>query len=82
MLDLEADMVSRSIYWLHAAATGFSAILFFVCYHPPGFEQLSQTKRKREQVKNIDYIGFALYASGLISLLLALSMSHLCLDTT
>lgn len=62
----------RWIYWLHAITTSFSALLFYFCYHTPGFEQLARGMSKKRQLKNIDYIGFALYAGGLVSLLLGL----------
>lgn len=71
------DLKWRWIYWLHAITTSLSALLFYLCYHTPGFEQLARGMSKKQQLKNIDYIGFALYAGGLVSLLLGLGKCHL-----
>lgn len=60
------------MYWLCAITTGTSVVLFVTCYFPPGFEQLTHGMSKKEQWKNIDYVGFALYAGGLVGLLLSL----------
>ncbi|KAJ3547072.1 hypothetical protein NM208_g1696 [Fusarium decemcellulare] len=60
-------------YWLHAITTGLSGVLFIFCYHPPNFEQLGQGTSKRQHLKHVDYVGFALYAGGLVCLLLGLT---------
>lgn len=62
----------RWVYWLNAITVGTSLILFLTCYFPPNAEQLGHRASKLEQAKQIDYVGFFLYAGGLISLLLAL----------
>ncbi|CAI6290664.1 unnamed protein product [Periconia digitata] len=50
-----------------------SIVLFVFCYHPPDFKQLQRGTTARQQLKRIDYGGFALYSGGLVCLLLALS---------
>ncbi|KAF2652922.1 fungal trichothecene efflux pump [Lophiostoma macrostomum CBS 122681] len=62
----------RSIYWLGAASTGTSVLLFALCYFPPGFEQLTHGKSRKQQIKDLDYVGFFLYALGLIGIMLSL----------
>ena len=65
---------SRWIYWVHAITTGTSALLFLLCYRPPGHKHLAKSMgNKMDIVKHIDYVGFALYGGGLTSLLLGLS---------
>ncbi|OAA57978.1 siderophore iron transporter [Niveomyces insectorum RCEF 264] len=64
----------RALYWLDTITVGVSLILFALCYFPPGFNELQTgTFSKRTQLRRIDYGGFALYAGGLVCLLLALS---------
>uniref|UniRef100_A0A0B7K2X7 Major facilitator superfamily (MFS) profile domain-containing protein n=1 Tax=Bionectria ochroleuca TaxID=29856 RepID=A0A0B7K2X7_BIOOC len=63
----------RWVYWLNAITVGTSLVLFFVCYFPPDFDQLSQGTSKKDQLKNIDVVGFLLYGGGLVCLLLALT---------
>ncbi|VUC21569.1 unnamed protein product [Clonostachys rosea] len=64
----------RWVYWLNVITVGTSLVLFLVCYFPPDFSQLSQGTSKKDQLKNIDFVGFLLYGGGLVCLLLALSM--------
>jgi hypothetical protein len=69
-------IICRWVYWLNAITVGTSLVLFFVCYFPPDFDQLSQGTSKKDQLKNIDVVGFLLYGGGLVCLLLALSMIY------
>ena len=84
VVNLEAIGGWRWCYWLHAIVSGVSLLLFILCYFPPGLEQLTRQSRL-DQLKSIDYGGFALYAGGLVCLLLGLCMSlneHSREDTT
>uniref|UniRef100_A0A8H7K351 Major facilitator superfamily (MFS) profile domain-containing protein n=1 Tax=Bionectria ochroleuca TaxID=29856 RepID=A0A8H7K351_BIOOC len=46
------------VYWLNAITVGTSLVLFFVCYFPPDFDQLSQGTSKKDQLKNIDVVAW------------------------
>jgi hypothetical protein len=45
-------------------------ILFTTCYFPPSFRELNTTKTRMQEFLELDFGGFALYAGGLILLLL------------
>lgn len=49
---------------------GMSSVLYYLCYHPPKFEDINGAKSKAQQLKELDYFGLVLYAGGAISLLL------------
>jgi MFS family permease len=63
----------RWTYWLAAIINGIGLVLLFVFYHPPNFSDLQSKKSALSQAKEIDYIGFVLYAGSIICILLALS---------
>ena len=65
----------RWIYWLHCIFSAVSCVLFIFCYFPPDIHQIQTKQTRLNQLKQIDYIGFVLYAGPLISLLLGLSKS-------
>ncbi|KAJ5377946.1 uncharacterized protein N7496_005355 [Penicillium cataractarum] len=61
-------------YYLSIIVCGLSLILFVFCYFPPGWEVKSQGRKTRlDGLKTFDYIGFILYAGGLVLVLLGLS---------
>ncbi|CAK7224010.1 hypothetical protein SBRCBS47491_005403 [Sporothrix bragantina] len=60
----------RWVYWMNSILCFVSSGLFFLCYFPPSFRQLHETKSKWAQIKEIDSVGFFLYASGLVVMLL------------
>ncbi|KAJ5106234.1 hypothetical protein N7456_002909 [Penicillium angulare] len=60
-------------YYLNIITCGLSVILFFFCYFPPGWEVKHKGQNRLQAVKEFDYLGFVLYAAGLILVLLGLS---------
>jgi hypothetical protein len=67
---------NRFTFWLAAIINGISMILFVLFYFPATFKELQVGKSRMEQLRQIDYIGFTLYAGGVICLLLSLSASE------
>lgn len=71
-------------YYLSIITCGLSLILFAFCYFPPGWETKHKGQNRIEGLKKFDYIGFLLYAGGLILVLLGLcklrlrSLGHRC----
>lgn len=62
----------RWSYYLNIITCGISVILLTFCYFPPGWETKHRGVSKMEGLKKFDYIGFVLYAGGLILVLLGL----------
>ncbi|KAJ5937122.1 hypothetical protein N7466_003572 [Penicillium verhagenii] len=60
-------------YYLSIITCGLSVILFAFCYFPPGWELKHKGQNRLQAVKDFDYIGFFLYAGGLVLVLLGLS---------
>ncbi|KAJ5152785.1 uncharacterized protein N7482_009263 [Penicillium canariense] len=61
-------------YYLNIITCGLSLILFVFCYFPPGWEAKHKGQTSRlDELKSFDYLGFVLYAGGLILILLGLS---------
>lgn len=60
-------------YYLSIITCGLSVILFVFCYFPPGWETKHKDQSRLQALKEFDYIGFTLYAGGLILVLLGLS---------
>ncbi|KAK8105665.1 siderophore iron transporter [Apiospora kogelbergensis] len=60
----------RATYWINAAFCFASAFLFFLCYFPPGYDQINPGKSWRRQLAELDYVGLALYVGGAVLLLL------------
>jgi MFS family permease len=64
----------RSVFYLLTAVNTASMICYFFFYHPPTFHQKQGLhEKKREFIKSFDYIGTALYSTGLVFFLLGLS---------
>ncbi|EED20904.1 siderophore iron transporter, putative [Talaromyces stipitatus ATCC 10500] len=63
----------RWSYYLNIITCSISVILLVFCYFPPGWNSKHKGVSKMEGVKKFDYIGFVLYAGGLILVLLGLS---------
>ncbi|OAA64695.1 fungal trichothecene efflux pump [Niveomyces insectorum RCEF 264] len=63
----------RWSYYLGVIVVGMAAILVFFCYHPPNFHLLHERKSKRQQLKELDYVGIFLWVAGLLLFLLGLS---------
>lgn len=47
-----------------------SAVLYYLCYRPPKFEDINGRKSKLQQLKELDYLGLVLYSGGAIAVLL------------
>lgn len=65
----------RWSYYLNIITCGISVILLVFCYFPPGWDTKHKGVSKMEGLKKFDYIGFVLYAGGLILVLLGLCKS-------
>ncbi|PCG92126.1 Major facilitator superfamily domain, general substrate transporter [Penicillium occitanis (nom. inval.)] len=63
----------RWSYYLNIITCGISVILLVFCYFPPGWDTKHKGVSKMEGLKKFDYVGFVLYAGGLILVLLGLS---------
>lgn len=48
-------------------------ILLFFCYHPPNFELLHEHKSKKQQMRELDYVGMFLWTAGLVIFLMGIS---------
>jgi hypothetical protein len=48
-------------------------VLLFFCYHPPNFQLLHEHKSKKQQMKELDYLGMFLWTAGLVIFLLGIS---------
>lgn len=60
-------------YYISLIVTGISLILLVFCYFPPDWEKKTKGQVSRlAALKSFDYVGFALYAGGLILVLLGL----------
>ncbi|CAK7198194.1 hypothetical protein SEUCBS139899_000852 [Sporothrix eucalyptigena] len=70
---ITAGLGWRWTYYLGIIVVGAATILIFLCYHPPTFNMLHERKSKRQQLKEIDYVGIFLWASGLALFLMGLS---------
>ncbi|KAF2499906.1 fungal trichothecene efflux pump [Lophium mytilinum] len=60
-------------YWLNLITCSMSGILFFICYHPPTHKQLHEDTSMAKQLRQLDWGGIVLFASGLTSFVLGLS---------
>ncbi|KAJ6019441.1 hypothetical protein N7522_001508 [Penicillium canescens] len=60
-------------YYINMITCGLSIILYVCCYYPPGWEIKHKGQSRLEGLKKFDYIGFVLYAGGLVLMLLGLS---------
>ncbi|KAF2110313.1 fungal trichothecene efflux pump [Lophiotrema nucula] len=63
----------RWTYYLNIIVIGCAIILLFFCYHPPSFHMLHEHKSKKEQMKELDYVGMFLWTAGLVLFLSGIS---------
>ncbi|TPR06761.1 PAS domain family protein [Aspergillus niger] len=63
----------RWTYYLNIITCGLSIILLVLFYFPPGWDAKRGNESRIDGLKKFDYIGFLLYAGGLILVLLGLS---------
>lgn len=63
----------RWSYYLDIIITFVAVLLFYFCYHPPGFELLHKNRSRIAQLKRVDFVGTLLYTAGLILLQLGVS---------
>jgi MFS family permease len=71
----------RWTYYLNIITCGLSVILFAFCYFPPGWNVKHKGESKLNALKKFDYLGFVLYAAGLILVLLGLCKDSLLLSS-
>lgn len=65
----------RWTYYLNIITCGLSIILLVLFYFPPGWDAKRGNESRIDGLKKFDYIGFLLYAGGLILVLLGLCES-------
>ncbi|TKA69436.1 hypothetical protein B0A49_03776, partial [Cryomyces minteri] len=63
----------RWSFYLDIIVAGLAVILFFFFYHPPNFQLLHKNRSKMEQLKRMDFVGFALFTGGLAIFIMGLS---------
>lgn len=63
----------RWIYYLGIIVIATATTLLYFFYHPPTFHMLHERISKRKQLMELDYIGMALWTTGLCLFLLGLS---------
>lgn len=63
----------RWCYWLNVIVGGLSLILYAVCYFPPNFHMINSNLTKMQELRQLDYGGLILYASGLVMVILSFS---------
>jgi MFS family permease len=66
----------RWCFYVNIIDTGLAIILLFFCYHPPTFDLLHERKTKREITRRLDYLGMALWTTGLTVFLLGVSWAE------
>lgn len=60
-------------YYLNLISNAISAILFFICYHPPSYSMLHEGRSIYKELRELDWVGIFLFTSGLVSLVLGIS---------
>ena len=70
---IDTGMGWRWNFYLGIIVVALSVTLLFVCYHPPTFHMLHEKKSKKQQLKELDYVGMALWTIGLVLFLLGIS---------
>ncbi|KAF2735572.1 fungal trichothecene efflux pump [Polyplosphaeria fusca] len=70
---LNPNLGWRWTYYLNIIVVGLAVILLFFCYHPPNFRMLHEHKSKKEQMKELDYVGMFLWTAGLVLFLMGIS---------
>lgn len=63
----------RWAMYMNLILCGVSMILAYFFYHPPNFERLHTKYSKRQILKNLDYLGMALFTAGLALFLTGLN---------
>ncbi|PYH42883.1 trichothecene efflux pump [Aspergillus saccharolyticus JOP 1030-1] len=63
----------RWTYYLNMITCGLSIILLVLFYFPPGWDRKRGEQSRLEGLKKFDWIGFVLYAAGVVLVLLGLS---------
>ncbi|RAH43495.1 trichothecene efflux pump [Aspergillus brunneoviolaceus CBS 621.78] len=63
----------RWTYYLNMITCGLSIILLVLFYFPPGWDQKRGGQSRLDGLKKFDWIGFVLYAAGVVLVLLGLS---------
>ncbi|CAK7207609.1 hypothetical protein SEUCBS139899_010419 [Sporothrix eucalyptigena] len=73
---LDNGMSWRWCFYIPLITVGIALILLFFCYHPPTYSQLhangAHSPSVARQLKSLDYVGIALYVTGLVLVLLPL----------
>ncbi|OJJ98637.1 hypothetical protein ASPACDRAFT_30966, partial [Aspergillus aculeatus ATCC 16872] len=64
----------RWTYYLNMITCGLSIILLVLFYFPPGWDQKRGGQSRLDGLKKFDWIGFVLYAAGVVLVLLGLCM--------
>lgn len=66
----------RWSYYLGDIFSVLTLLLYFFFYHPPTYDQLHvHGKSKRQQVKELDFVGIFLFVAGCVLFLVGLSVS-------
>lgn len=63
----------RWSFYINIIVAGLAAILLFFFYHPPSFQLLHKNRSRMDQLKRLDFVGLALFISGLVLFLMGLS---------
>jgi MFS family permease len=68
----------RWSYILGCIINFIAAAMYFLCYHPPTYEQLHIGGKSRlKQLKGLDWIGIFLFSAGLVLFLIGLNCEYL-----
>lgn len=66
----------RWSYYLGDIFSVLSLVLYYYLYHPPTYDQLHVNgKTKRQQLRELDYVGMFLFIAGCVLFLVGLSVS-------
>ena len=60
-------------YYLNLISNAISAILFFICYHPPSYKMLHEGRSFYRELRELDWVGILLFTGGLVSFVLGIS---------
>ena len=66
----------RWCYWVNVIVSGVSLVLYAICYFPPNFHMINSEMTKLQELRQLDYGGLILYASGLIMVILSFSKAN------
>lgn len=70
---LHTEQGWRWCYYFMLIINVIATVLYFVCYHPPTFQEKHQTQSKMEVVKNFDYIGATALLVGVTLVVIGLN---------